>query len=125
MMASAPYSSAIAVNRAQISATAASQEICSNSPDPLGPTRRIGWTTRSSWYTRFSRSLTFAHSPPRVNGCSGSPRTPVTISFSTVTSTAHASGQSWAHVARTTRVPASCNARAIGAMGFAPRYRQV
>ena len=54
-----------------ISASASSQLICSNSPEPFGPDRRSGCSTRSGLYTRSRNRLTFGHSSPGGVGMIG------------------------------------------------------
>ncbi len=109
----------ISFRRVAISSSASSHEIRANFPEPFGPARRIGWSSRSSWYVRSTYRLTFAQRKPRVNGCSGSPATRTARPDSTVTSIAHVSGQSCGHAPRTMRDAASgsCDAGAtVGVM---------
>src|SRR5277367_4763167 len=87
-MASLPNSVEIFLKREMISPRASSHEIrchscwCgegfSSRPDgaklrsrvePFGPTRRIGYKTRSGEYTRSRYLATLAHRKPRVTGC--------------------------------------------------------
>ena len=112
-MASLPNSAAIARKRDVISSRASSQEmrcqICAfvgiaafGCPGPLGPTLRIGYSTRSGEYTRSRYFATLAHKNPRVTGWSGSPWIFVARPSCTVIKTPQASGQSCGHTAFTT-----------------------
>src|SRR5215471_17829926 len=71
-------------------------------PGPLGPTLRIGYSTRSGEYTRSRYFATLAHKNPRVTGCSGSPWILVARPSCTVIKTPQASGQSCGQAAWTT-----------------------
>ena len=49
MIAWLPCSAMMSVHRCLISASASSQVMRTNSPAPFGPTRRIGYSSRSAW----------------------------------------------------------------------------
>jgi len=111
-MASLPKSEEIARKRDAISSSASFHEIRFHTEElacggaaatgPLGPTLRIGYSTRSGEYTRSRYFATFAHKNPRVTGCSGSPWIFVARPSCTVIKTPHESGQSCGHTAFTT-----------------------
>ena len=72
--ASAPWVSITSWSRVAISVSAWSHVMRSKSPDPLGPTRRNGWSRRSGLYTRSRNRLTFGQSSPAEYGWASLPR---------------------------------------------------
>ena len=76
---------------------ASSHEQGRNSPDPFGPVRTSGVSTRSGAYTRSACRFTLAQIQPWVCGLSGAASMCVMRPSVMVTASEHASGQSSVH----------------------------
>src|SRR5713101_3055009 len=100
-MPSGPSVLMTACQRPTISSSAWVHEIGSKRPSPLAPARRSGVSTRSGEWTNSCSRLTMAQMKPAVIGWSVSPWSFSSRPSSTVASSEHWSGQSWAHAVRT------------------------
>ena len=99
-MPSGPSVLMMACQRPTISSSAWAHEIGSKRPSPLAPVRRSGVSTRSGEWTHSCSRLTLAQAKPAVIGWSGSPWSFSRRPSSTVASSEHWSGQSWAQAVR-------------------------
>src|SRR5262245_2968611 len=104
-MASAPNSRITPPNRSAISSSASFQVMRSKSPEPFGPTRRIGYRRRSGDCVYATKSSSLLQRTPRVKGCEGSPCSFTARPSLTVTIQLQVSGQSIGHAPRTRESP--------------------